>query len=189
MKSRIVLFSAIVLLSWLLSLRSEMSGERGRSSSSFVGELNPGDTPTNQCMFSIEIDRVTFKLNSLKNKYKLVRVRLENMMSGPIRLSREGDSIELELSDGKVVRGTFNLQGRDGQLWDALSDDTRKALAYPLFARGVKGDEASPRRPEVIYVFAFFPADEVPEMPRVFRYKIQSVGKTIVIKSPPQTAA
>jgi hypothetical protein len=132
---------------------------------------------------------VSFKLNSLKAKYKVVRIRVENRMSEPIKLSGDQDAIELEMDGGTVVRGTFNLRGQDGSLWDSLSDDMREALAYPLSIRGAKSDEVNPRRPEVVYVFAFFPADKVPDVPRSFQYTIQSVGKTVKIQPPPATAA
>jgi hypothetical protein len=188
MKSKFYVLSTIALFSALLSVRGEMSGESGRSSR-FVGKLDPAASFTNQCEFSVEIERVMFKLNSLKDKYKLVRIRVENRMSGPIKLSGAEDGIELEMGDGNVVRGTFNLQGQDGSLWDSLSEDMRKALAYPLSIRGVKGDGVNPRRPEVVYVFAFFPADKASEVPRSFRYTIQSVGKTVKIELPPATGA
>lgn len=187
MKSKFYALSTIALLSVLMSVRGEMSGESGRSSR-FVGKLDPAASYTNQCEFSVELERVMFKLNSLKDKYKVIRIRVENRMSGPIKLSGDEDAIELELGDGKVVRGTFNLQGQDGSLWDSLSEDMRKALVYPLSIRGVKGDGVNPRRPEVVYVFAFFPADKLSEVPRSFRYTIQSVGKIVKIELPPATA-
>ena len=188
MTTKSLVISTVVLCSALLSVRAEMSGDLGRSRR-FLGKLNPQGSQTNQCEFSIEIERVMFKLNSLKDKYKVVRIRVENTMSNPIRLSRDDDGVELDLRDGTTVRGTFNLQAQDSSLWDGLSEDMRKALAYPLSVRGVKGEDANQRRAEVIYVFAFFPADKVIEMPRAFRYTIQSVGKTIKIELPPATAA
>lgn len=188
MKSNLFASSAMILLVALTSTRGEMSGESGRSSR-FVGKLEPGASYTNQCEFSVEIERVMFKLNSLKDKYKVVRIRVENRMSAPIMLSADQDAIELVIGNGNVVRGTFNLRGQDGALWDSLSEDMRKSLAYPLSIRGVKGDGVNSRQPEVIYVLAFFPADKVPEMPRSFRYTIQGVGKTVKIELPPATGA
>ena len=188
MKTKFYALSMIALLLVLMSARGEVSGERGRSSR-FVGKLDPAASASNQCEFSVEIERVSFKLNSLKDKYKVLRIRVENRMSAPIKLSGDQDAIELEMNSGTVVRGTFNLRGRDGSLWDSLSDDLREALAYPLSIRGAKGDATSPRQPEVVYVFAFFPADQVSDVPRSFQYTIQSVGKAVKIQQPPATAA
>ena len=162
MKSQFYALSTIALLLALMSSRGEVSGEKGRSSR-FIGMLDPASSSMNQCEFSVEIERVSFKLNSLKDKYKVVRIRVENRMTAPIKLSGDQDAIELEMGSGTVVRGTFNLRGQDGPMWDSLSDDLREALAYPLSIRGVKADGVDPRRPEVVYVFAFFPADKVPE--------------------------
>ena len=188
MKSKCYLFTVVALLSVLMPARGEMSGESGRSSR-FIGKLDPSASYTNQCDFSVEIERVLFQLNSIKDKYKVIRIRVENRMIGPLKLSADQDAIEAEVNGGDVVRGTFNLQGQDGALWDSLSDDMRKELAYPLSIRGVKGNEVNPRRPEVVYVFAFFPADKVSTVPRSFRYTIQSAGKTVKIELPGQTAS
>jgi hypothetical protein len=68
MKSKFYALSTIALLSALVSGRAEMSGESGRSSR-FVGKLDPAASATDQCEFSVEIERVMFKLNSLNDKY------------------------------------------------------------------------------------------------------------------------
>lgn len=188
MRSQFYALSTIAFLLALTPARGEMSGERGRSSK-FVGNLDPAASFTNQCEFSVEIERVIFKLNSLKDKYKVVRIRVENRMSEVITLSGDQDAIELVIDGGIVVRGTFNLRGQDSSLWDSLSEDMREALTYPLSIRGAKSDGVNPRRPEVVYVFAFFPADKVSEVPRSFLYTIQSVGRAVKIQLPPVTAA
>src|SRR5258705_12239415 len=111
MTSKFYALSAIALLAALVSVGGEMSGESGRSSR-FCGNLDPAASYTNQCEFSVEIEPVLFKLNSLKDKYKVVRIRVENRMSEPIKLSGDKDAIELEMGGGNVVRGTFNLPGQ-----------------------------------------------------------------------------
>lgn len=188
MKSNFYGLGAIAILLALMPARAEVSGERGRGSR-FVGKLDPTASAANQCEFSVDIERVTFKLNSLKDKYKVVRIRVENRMSVPIALSADQDAIELGLNSGKTVLGTFNLRRQDGPLWDSLSDDLRQALAYPLSIGGARGDDTSRRQPEVVYLFAFFPADQVSEVPSSFQYTIQSVGKVVKIQQPPATAA
>jgi hypothetical protein len=188
MKSQFYALSMIILLLALMSTRGELSGEKGRSKR-FIGMLDPAASSMNQCEFSVDIERVSFKLNSLKDKYKVICIRVENRMSAPIKLSGDQDAIELEMGSGTVVHGTFNLRGQDGSLWDSLSDDLREALAYPLSIRGAKGDGVNSRQPEVVYVFAFFPADKVPDVPRSFQYTIQSLGKAVKIQQPPATAA
>jgi hypothetical protein len=112
----------------------------------------------------------------LKDKYRVIRIRVENRTTQPIKLSRDEDIVELILSDHASVRGTFKLREEDGPLWDSLSEDLRNALAYPVSIHGAKGDSANTRRPEVLYLFAFFPAGKVSEIPRSFIYTLQSAG-------------
>jgi hypothetical protein len=186
MKSKILAFSAVALFSTVLSLRGDAGRQVGLTEK-YVGQLNPNAGRTEQCEFSVEIERVTFRLNSLKNKYKVVRIRAENRMLESIKLSRDEDEIELELEGGEVVSGTFNLQKQDGPLWDELSNGLRTALAYPLSVRGAKGVETRPRQPEVIYVFAFFPADKVPDLPHRFKYTIKNAGQAVKLQLPAPT--
>jgi len=187
MATRLAKWIGMMLLAVLLPARGEIGSEGGRSMY-FRGRLDPGAAPNEPCVLDIEIEEIMFKLNSFKDKYKVVRIRVENGRKELLKLSAEKDAIELELSDGKTVRGTFNLQAQDGPIWDTLDESMRKALAYPLSIRGAKGDDPNGRRPEVVHLFAFFPSEKVTGLPRAFSYMIQSVGKTVRIVQPPPTA-
>ena len=188
MKSKIHALMVTLSLLTPLCSRGDVAAESGRASR-YAGKLDPAATYANQCEFSVEIERVMFKLNSLKDKYKVVRIRVENRTVEPIKLSGAQDGIELESREGDVVRGTFNLPAQDGPMWDSMGEDLRRTLAYPLSIRGGKGEGENPRQAEVIYVYAFFPADKVSELPRSFRYTIQSKGRTVNLDPPPATKA
>jgi hypothetical protein len=175
--------AAILLLLTLITVRSEMSGESGRTKT-FIGKLDFADKSSNQCEFSVEIERVTFKLNAVNNKYKVIRIRVENRAAEVIRLSGDDDLIEVETADGKVVRGTFDLRRQDAAVWDSWGPDMRKLLTYPSAISRAKGDDLSTRQPAVVYIFAFFPAVSVPDVPSSFRYTIKSVGEPITIRPP-----
>lgn len=181
MKSRMFLLTGMALLAWLPLLRGDEGHESGQSIK-MSGRLDPTASFAEQCDFSTEIEPVTFKLTSFKDKYKVVRIRVENRKGETIKLSAEKDGIELVLADGKVVKGTFNLKAQDGPVWDSLSDEMRKVLAYPLSIRAAKVGDGSRAREEVINFFAFFPADKVPDVPRSFHYTIKSLGKTLTLE-------
>ena len=77
-------------------------------------------------------------------------------------------------------RPILNLQSGDSAFWDGLSGDLRQALAYP---QTVKGRTAGPASsPEVVYIYAMFPADRVTEVPGAFTYRIDSLGQTVRIE-------
>lgn len=181
MKSRMFLLTGIALLTWLPLSRGDGGHEPGQSIK-MSSRLDPTASFAEQCDFSTELEPVTFKLTSFKDKYKVVRIRVENRKGETIKLAAEKDAIELVLSDGKVVKGTFNLQMLDGPLWDSLSDDLRNALAYPLSIRAAKVADGNRAREEVVYFFAFFPAENVPGVPRAFHYTIESLGKTLTLE-------
>jgi hypothetical protein len=131
---------------------------------------------------SCAVTKGLFKLTWFKAKYKVVRLRVENRKGETIKTSVQKDVIELVLADGKLVEGTFNLKAHDGPVWGSLDDEMRNVLAYPLFIRAAKAREESPAREEVVYFFAFFPADKVPDVPRSFCYTIESLRKTITLE-------
>lgn len=183
MRTRFFMAGLLAMLVAAQPAHSDQAGEPGRSVQ-FRGELEPGASYTNQCEFSTEIEPLTFQLNSFKNKYKVVRIRVANHRSEAIKLSYEKDAVELELTDGSAVSGTFNLRDQDAAVWDALSDDMRAELAYPLSIRASRTDGLTAFRPEVVYLFAFFPADKVTTTPRSFRYSIDSLKRTVILRDP-----
>jgi hypothetical protein len=184
MKSRMFLLTGVALLAWLPLLRGEEGHETGQSIR-LSGRLDPTDSFAGRCYFSAEIERIAFNLTSLNDKYKVIRIRVENEKGESIKLSVEKDGIALGFKDGQRVRGTFNLKSEDGPVWDSLSDEMRSALAYPLSIRAAKVGDASRTR-EVVHFFAFFPADKVTDVPNSLDYTIESLGKTITLTGPPQ---
>ncbi len=188
-KSSLLLLGCIGAL-WLAALlpaSAEVSGERGRSTY-FRGRLDPHSGFTNQCEFSVELEPVTFELNAFRDKYKVVRIRVENWRKDRLKLSLEQDTIELQSAQGQVVPGTFNLRVWDPVAWDSLSETLRDALKYPLSIPSASAQESPSRRAAVVHLFAYFPADQVTSLPHLFRYKIQSAGKSVTLEKPGVTA-
>lgn len=161
-----------------LHTRGEMSGDRGRPI--VMQGAIPGEDGQDRCRLSVEIERVGFLLNTVQGRYKLARMRVENLGTSPVSLSAGRDSLQLELASGETVPAILDLQSADSTFWDALSDDMRQVLAYPSAIKAGR----SPRggaSPEIVYLYALFPADRVTDMPRAFTYRIDSIGQPVRI--------
>jgi hypothetical protein len=170
-----VIVAAVVVASQRTN--GEMSGDRGRPI--VMQGVLAGEGGQDRCRFSIEIERVGFLLNTVQGRYRLARLRFENLGTAPVALSVERDRLEVETATGPVP-AVFNLQSGDSPFWDALSPDLRQVLAYP---QSVKPRPTGPgASPEVIYVYALFPSDRVTEVPRAFTYRVDSLGQAIRIE-------
>ena len=147
----------VVLASTRLTL-GEMSCDRGRPivMQGAVAAEGGGE----RCRLSIEIERIGFVLNTVQGRYRLARLRFENLGTTAVALSVERDTLEADAGPGGTVPAVLNLQSGDSPFWDALSPDMRQVLAYP---KGVKArPSGTGSSPEVVYIYALFPADKVP---------------------------
>jgi hypothetical protein len=158
--------------------RGEMSGDRGRPI--VMQGAIPGDDGQDRCRLSVEIERVGFLLNTVQGRYKLARVRVENLGTSRVPLSVDRDRLELELGSGEAVPAVLNLQRGDSTFWDSLSADMRQILAYPAAIKAGRAPSAG-ASPEIVYLYALFPADRVTDMPRAFTYRIDSIGQPVRI--------
>lgn len=174
----LVLVPSILLL-MVPRARSEMSGDRGRAI--VMQGAARGDDGRDRCRFSVEIERVSFLLNTVRARYKLARVRIENLGASVVSLSAARDRLDLVLQTGATVPAVLNLQSADSAFWDGLSADMRQILAYPQTIKAGRG-ESPGSSPEVIYVYALFPSEQITELPRGFAYQIEGLGQTIRIE-------
>ena len=178
---RVPLLVAAVLVVFLITgqgTRGEMSGDRGRPI--VMQGMAAGEDGRERCRFSVEIERVSFLLNAVQGKYKLARLRFENLGTTPVPLSVERDRLEVETGAGGAVPAILNLQSGDSAFWDGLPAEMRQILAYPQSVKGRPAGTGS--SPEVVYVYALFPSERVTEMPRAFTYRIDSLGQPIRIE-------
>jgi hypothetical protein len=180
-------WSALLLIT--IPIRAEMSGDDGARVLRLSGRLDEPATGPDECLFSTEFDPTMFKINSFKNKYKIVRIKVENRRAMPIRLSSMNDTVALELAGKKVVRGILTLQEADAATWDTLPEDLMQKLAYPLNIGAAPGKDGVRKRAEVVYFFVFFPAAEVSEVPVMVHMTIDSLKKKVTMKAPPAVAA
>ena len=157
-----------------------------RSSNFYKEEIQLAD---GACRFELEIEEVEFLLTSVANKYKLVRVRLENIARSPLELSRQADRFDLILRTNNQttrVRAILNLQEAGPDIWDSLDITMREALAYPLEVPATR--DPNLWRSEILYIFFLFPKNGVGSLPVAFEYTIDSLKKTIRIEPPPAMA-
>ena len=184
---RIVFF--ILLLAFVVSARdavlADIAGSRG-GPTTLIGRVQ-GQNGRDLASFDIGYYREEFRLASIRQKYKLVRMRVSNYAATPLKLSAEKDRLTLFLPDNTTVAGLFDLQAVDGAMWDSFDAATRQSLAYPSSVNaGPSLDSPRNGSPEVIYLFAFFPNDKVSNLPLRFEYWIDSLQQTISIGPPPQ---
>jgi hypothetical protein len=117
---------------------------------------------------SADVDPISFRLNAVNGKYRLVQFEARNGGDKPVTLSADADRLEMVLASGSVV-ANLNPRKTDTEWWDALPKELREALAYPKSI-------SSERR--VLYVL--FPMTDAAASPSSFRYTIASLGGPIV---------
>lgn len=122
--------------------------------------------------FSAELEAVLFRLNSVRNKYKVVRLKIVNDSPRTLKLSPDQDKIELLFDAGEAVPGILNLAGRDAALWDSFPADLRQVLAYPRIVES--GEEEN--------VFVFIADPNLARLPKRIRYHIASLPDPVELR-------
>jgi hypothetical protein len=164
----IALMLAGVLLVTALDGRAEMAGSAGRASN-YVGMLDLGNG--DRCDLSIQVERVSFLLTTVANKYRLVRMLVDCRKQTGLTLSSTADRLEIAI-ENRQVPAVLSLQRSDSAVWDALDLNMRQTLAYPPAIK--------PNAP--VYVFAYFPADQVNTIPARFTFTIASLGRAVTLQ-------
>jgi len=160
--------------------RASMSPEQGQP---IPFEFVATENSRTQYRFLIEVERVGFLMNSVRDKYKLVRMRVENHTPTALQLSADKDRLELFIKDSPALPGLLNMQTADGPLWDSLATPMRQTLAYPASVKAARA-AATPTglpTPEVLLLFGFFAAQPVTDLPAKFVYSVESLGKQFTL--------
>jgi hypothetical protein len=130
----------------------------------YGADVQSGAVAGKRIRFDAELEPLLFRLATLRDKYRVVRIRIRNGGDTRLVLSLAGDRIEMQLATGPRA-AILDLGAHDPEVWDGLSPELRGAIAYP---RGVDpGEEES--------VFVFVPVGDAATLPRAFRYTIASV--------------
>lgn len=166
--------------------QAEVSGASVSRTVSYRADLQVESEAGEPCSFSISLDPVLFGLHTLQGKYRVVRILVSNRSGKPVTLSPRADRLKVRLHDGREVDAILNMQQADPTIWDRLSDEVRRALAYPKSIPA--GDESAVGRGSQVAFFVFLPV-EVADPPKSFELSIDSLHRSVVIDRPPATAA
>jgi hypothetical protein len=128
------------------------------------------DVQGREVVFSAQLERILFSLTSVHNKYKIVRIKIDNKTKKDVTLSLEKDQIELRVGS-QTLPGILDLGKHDPALWEAFGAVTREQIAYP--ARVKAGEEEN--------IFVFIARPGLSDLPRDFRYSIDSLPEKPVV--------
>jgi hypothetical protein len=159
----------ILLCSLLLVAASTMLAANGSKGKKVIYEahIRVGDANQPDCHFTIELEPILFQINSVQNKYRVIRINIRNDSQASLKLSLDKDSVQVR-ADSRLVKGNLSVAGSDQAWWDGLSSELRRALAYP--------DQSAIKRGEEENVFVFVPVSDLPTLPVEILFKIDSVS-------------
>src|SRR5262245_40740830 len=124
---RVALVVAVFTINVCVSNTALSNGGKGKTAK-YTGQIKIGQG-TDKIEFSTEIERVLFLLNSVENKYKVVRIKINNLSKNALRLSREKDRIELHFNDGSgVLSGMLDISNRDPIFWNTFNREMKEIL-------------------------------------------------------------
>jgi hypothetical protein len=129
-------------------------------------------TPTDRVVASVTVQFVSYELNSIAGKYKLIPILLSAAgRQAPVALSIEQDRL-IVISDGKRVAASLQLSSLDRTMWDSLPPETQNWLIYP---EQLKPDSS-------LMVYAFVPLAELKGRPKGFEYTIKSLPAPLLLQ-------
>ena len=121
---------------------------------------------------SVTVQFVSYELNSVAGKYKLIPVLLRaGTRSAPLSLALEQDRLVVS-SGGNTIVASFQLSALDRTLWDSLSPDTKRRLTYP--------EHLSPN--SAMMVYAFVPLGDLKGPIEGFEYTIKSLPAPLLLQ-------
>lgn len=136
-------------------------------------------TPDQGVIASITVQVVSYALNSVGGKYKLLPLLLRiGPRPAPLALSIEQDSLVV-LNAGKKIPASLRLSALDRPFWDSLSPEMKKRLTYP--------EQLSPNSATVVY--AFVPQTDLVGIPEGFEYTVKSLAAPLLLMPEPKKKA
>lgn len=166
MRLRRILLCSLFLVAATTLLAA--NGSKGKKVM-YEAHIRIGDAPQPECHFLVEVEPILFQINSVQNKYKVMRINIRNESQASLRLSLDKDSVQVQ-AGSRLVKGSFSLASSDQTWWDGLSAEVREALAYP--------DQSTIKRGEEENVFVFVPVSDLPTLPVEILFKIDSLSPT-----------
>ena len=135
--------------------------------------------PNDGVIASVTVQFVSYELNSVAGKYKLIPVLLHTgARPTPLPLALEQDRLVV-MSGGRTIAASFQLSALDRTLWDSLPPDTKKRLTYP--------EQLSPN--SAMMVYAFVPLADLKGPLEGFEYTIKSLPAPLLMQLEPKKKA
>jgi len=136
-------------------------------------------TPDQGVNASVTVQFVSYALNSVGGKYRLIPLLLRiGPRPAPLALAIDQDRLVV-LAGGKKIPASFQLSALDRPLWDSLSPETKKRLTYP--------EQLSANSASVVY--AFVPLADLPGPPDGFELTLKSLAAPLTLLPEPKKAA
>jgi flagellar basal body-associated protein FliL len=166
MKIRTILYCSLFLVAASTLLAA--NGSKGKKVI-YEAHIRIGDATQPECHFLVELEPILFQINTVQNKYRVIRINIRNESQAPLKLSLDKDSVQVR-AGSHLIKGSLSLASSDQAWWDGLSPELRKALAYP--------DQSTIKRGEEENVFVFVSDSDLPKLPVEILFKIDSVSAT-----------
>lgn len=157
----------VVLAALVLSLAVSV-GANGRKGAKKEYRAMAGEVA-----FSAELEPILFQLQTVDNRYRVMRIRIVNNGAANLALSRQADAVSVVTEAGEVS-GILDLGARDAALWDRYDAALRGLLAYPTQV-GRREEES---------VFVFLPAEQVKAAPIMLQYRIAALREPVILRTP-----
>src|SRR5438445_8778252 len=136
MRTRQIAVAGLAALASLVFASEGVPANGGKSKKTrYQATVLVADAPQQRYQFDAELESLLFRLTALKDKYRVVRIRVVNSSQKTLVLSSADDAVQVEFPRGPVA-GILNMGAADAAVWDALAPDLRQAIAYPKLVEG-----------------------------------------------------
>lgn len=165
----------LVLLAALLSPANLANGGKAKLLQLQASVLDNGKWI---CEMTSDVDPYLFALNSVKGKYKVLRVKIVNHGDKPIKLSAAKDHADVVFGE-TTVPGVLDFAATETALWDGLPQKLRHDVGFPTLVE--PGEEES--------LFVFIAGADRTDVPTAIRLSIAGLGDKPIELREPKTGA
>src|SRR5262249_125694 len=124
---------------------------------------------------TIKLQPLSFGLESVANKYRLVPIELRNDGDQELALSAARDKVKVIAPSGEEIAGSLELSKLDRAFWGTLETWQQDNASYP---------ESVPSGSSRLF-FVYVPAEKLRGIPKGVDLRIAATGKTLELRAPP----
>jgi hypothetical protein len=167
----------LVLVAGVAMAGLAVAGGGGGIPSALLTSERPGQEP-GKIQAAIRLQPLSFALQSVASKYRLIPIELRNDGEQEITLSAVRDQVRVFTASGEELVAGLDLAKLDRAFWDSLDSGQQNSAAYP---------EIVPAGAARLF-FAYVPAKQLRQIPARVDVRIASVDKTLELRAPPAMA-